>query len=149
MFRHFLEEKGMWELYVEAYNEYYGYLDCGTDTSHVDDFLSSVEPVFWSSRAFAWECTHDGYGVWRRLDDEWQAIVGSVTIGQGMKVMDVKESLEDSDANSYEVGRICGRREQRVKDIERFKDWFKSWWELNEYLPLDVCLKSIDIMMEE
>lgn len=44
-FRHFLEERGMWESYVMAYNVDNGYWECGTYTGNVDAFLSRVEPL--------------------------------------------------------------------------------------------------------
>lgn len=47
------------------------------------------------------------------------------------------------------IGYIAGATEQKSIDIDKIKQWFAKWWESNEYLPLDVCLKSIAKAMEE
>lgn len=54
---------------------------------------------------------------------------------------EILSNVEIIEERSYETGK---------KDaVEKFKRWFIKWWELNEYLPLDVCLKSIEKAMED
>lgn len=52
------------------------------------------------------------------------------------------DNLNDTDFISHCLMDIA--YQQKAIDIEKFKQWFIKWWESNEYLPLDVCLESIE-----
>jgi len=67
---------------------------------------------------------------------------------RAIKYATLPSYLGGFDTGDYDAY-LAGAYKQRAIDIEKFKHWFTIWWEQNEYIPLDVCLKSIDKTMEE